>query len=116
MNLPSEHRLGKAWSMGVHSRDNLIGSCVALTVPASPLTKIVAEVLAEQARNMLALGSKGCVERRGNEHFDNGLVGPAVHSSIEVGAVHIIEARCHDNAGSQMIALFGEHGEFGEFG
>ena len=59
MDLPAEHRLGEARRMGIDGRDDLVRRLLALVVPASARAEIVAEMLAEQAGDMLALGREG---------------------------------------------------------
>src|SRR6478752_1750821 len=63
---------------------------------------------------MLALGCKAWVERRWDQHFDDRLFRPAVDRRVEIGAVHVIEARRHDDARGQVIALLGQDSEFGQ--
>src|SRR4051812_7182704 len=103
MDLSPKHGLGEAWRMRVDGRDNPVGRLVALSVPTPPRPEIVAEVLAEQARDMLALGCESRIESRRDQHLDDWLFGPAVHRGVEIRVMHIIEARRHDDAGRQMI-------------
>src|SRR5205085_11543375 len=58
MDLPADHRLGKAGRMAVHHCDDRISSLIALLVPGSPSAKVVTEMLAEQTGDVLALGRK----------------------------------------------------------
>ena len=62
---------------------------------------------------MLALGREARVEGRGDQHLDDRLLRPAVHLRVDLGAVHVVEARRHDDAGGQVIALLGQHRELG---
>ena len=71
-------------------------------------------MLAEQRATCLPLGARRRVQGRWDQHLDDRLLGPAVHRRIEPGAVHVIEARRHDDAGGQMIALLRQHRELGQ--
>ena len=78
MDLPPEHRAWQPRRMAVDRGDDRVRRFLALVVPAPSRPEIVAEMLAEQARDMLALGREARVERRGDQHLDDRLLGPAV--------------------------------------
>src|SRR5690348_966947 len=114
MDLPAEHGLGEAGCMSIYGGDDLVGGLFALFVPASTRSEIVAEVLAEQARDVLALRRKRLVESRRDQHFDDRLLRPPVDRRVQPRTVHVIEARGHDDAGRQVIALLWQHRELRE--
>src|SRR5206468_11330734 len=47
VDLPPEHRLGKAWRVRIHGGDDRVGRFLALAVPAPSRSQIIAEMLAE---------------------------------------------------------------------
>ena len=63
MDLAAEQGLGEARRVGAHGGDDLVGGFLALLVPAPPRPEILAEMLAEQARHMLAPWRKARVKR-----------------------------------------------------
>src|SRR4051794_8719759 len=113
MDLPSKDGLGETGRVRVHSRDDLVGSLFTFLVPAPTGPEIVTKMLAEEARDMLPLRRKRRVQCRGYQYFDDRLLGPAVDFRIEPRAVHVIEARRHDDASRQMVALLRKHCELG---
>ena len=116
VDLPAKNRVGEARRVRVHRRDDLVGRLLAFVVPAPPRAEIIAKVLTEQARHMPPLGSERRVQRRRDQHLDDRPLGPPVHRRFEVSAVHIAEARRHDDAGRQVIALLRKHRELGKLG
>src|SRR3954453_9351328 len=86
MDLPPDHRLRKTRSMGIDSGDDLVGSLLALIVPASARPKVVTKMLAEEAVNVPALGPQRRIQRRRDQHLDDRLLGPPVPRRIEIGA------------------------------
>src|SRR6476659_10022343 len=62
MNLATENRLGESRRMGIDGGDDLIRGLFALLVPAATRTEIIAEMLAEQAGDVTALGRQGGIE------------------------------------------------------
>ena len=87
MDLPADHRLGEARRVGIDRRDDRVGRFLALLVPAPPGPEVVAEMLAEQRRDMLALGREARVQGRRDQHLDDRLLRPAVVSASS-------QARC----------------------
>src|SRR2546430_13827517 len=57
MNLPSDHRFGEARCVRIDGRNDLVGGQFSLVIPASFRSQMIAEMLAEQACDMLALRS-----------------------------------------------------------
>src|SRR5206468_9914914 len=90
VDLPAKHRLCEPGGVRVDGRDDLVCRFIAFLVPAPALAEVVPEMLAEEAGDMLSLRRQGRVQRRGYEHLDDRLPGPAVHGRIKVGAVHVI--------------------------
>ena len=105
MDLPPEHRFREPGRVAVDRRNNCVGGRLALVLPASSRPEIVAKVLTEQRGDVPSLGRERRVERRGDQHLDDRLLRPAVHRRIQIRAMHVIEARRHDDAGRQMVAL-----------
>src|SRR5438067_13776678 len=62
MDLPADHRRGKAGGMRIDGGNDRVGRLLALVVPTPPRTQVVAEVLAEERSDMLALGREAGVE------------------------------------------------------
>src|SRR4051794_21563712 len=65
MDLPADDRLGETRRVRVDGGDDLVGRSLALVVPASACAEVVAEVLAEEARDVLAFRREAWVERGG---------------------------------------------------
>ena len=65
------HRGVRVLFMSGHNYDTAIRGILALMIPASPRPEVEAEVLAEQARDMLSARRQGRVQRRGDQHFDD---------------------------------------------
>src|SRR5688572_2053272 len=64
MDLASEHRLREPRRMGVNRRDDRVRGLLALMIPAPAGPEVETEMLAEQGRDMLALGRQARIERR----------------------------------------------------
>ena len=56
MDLPGDDRLGEARRMAIDRGDDRVRRILALVVPRAAIGQLVAEMLAEQRRDMLALG------------------------------------------------------------
>src|SRR5436305_10689328 len=56
VDLPADYRLREAWRVAIDHCDDGVCGLLALLVPASAGPEIVTEMLAEQARDMAALG------------------------------------------------------------
>ena len=117
MDLPPEHRLGEARRMRIDRRDDLVRRLLALLVPAAPGPEIVAEMLAEQAtRHACPLGASDGSSVEGISISMIGCFAQPFTAASSIGAVHVVEARRHDDAGGQMIALLRQHREIGQLG
>src|SRR5881394_215341 len=89
-DLAAEHGFGESGCMAVDGCNDRIRGLLALLVPAPPRSEVVAEVLTEERRDMLALRRQARVERRRDQHLDDRLLRPPMHRRVEIGAVHVI--------------------------
>jgi len=69
--------------------DDRVGRPLALRIPCALAGKSVAEMLAEEARDMGPGGRKGLVDRARNEHLDDGLARPPLLAGDGVRAIHV---------------------------
>src|SRR6476661_1039594 len=76
VDLAAEYRGGKAGRAAPDARNNCICRLFALPPPAPPPPEVEAEMLAEERRNMLALGRQGRIQRGRDQHLDDRLLGP----------------------------------------
>ena len=74
-----------------------------MVVPRRAVRQLRRDMLAEQARDVLARRRQRVVERRGDQHLDDRLPRPAVRARVEIGALHVGEARRDDDAGGVML-------------
>ena len=75
--------------------------------PRCAVRQLRRDVLAEQARDMLALAARAC--RRASTEISIstiGLLRPAVRARVEIGLLHVGEARRDDDAGGVMLGQF----------
>src|SRR6185312_1164901 len=70
---PAEDRGAEVRREPGHMVDHGIGGALALRVPASPTGQRIPEVLAEEARDVLAGRRERVVDRAGNEHLHDRL-------------------------------------------
>src|SRR3546814_11391821 len=75
-----------------------------LVIPNAPVRQFGCELLAEEARHMLAGRRKAVVDGRGDQHLDNRRLRPAELLCVEEGAVHIVERRREDDPRLMMLA------------
>lgn len=103
-NLARENRAAEVRCVSGNRVDYEVGKRLALgfILPTAPIGKMRRRVLHEEARYVSAGGGQHGVDRRGDEHFDNGLRGPAVRAGVEVGALEIAEGWADDDAGAMM--------------
>ena len=75
-------------------------------------------VLAEQTRHMLPGRRQTVIQGGRNQHFHDGLLRPAAGLGIEIGLLHIGQARRDNDAGRVMIrrGLAGQAREVGQLG
>ena len=99
-----DHAPGEARRIVIDRPDHQIGDLVAMIVPGGAVGKLRRHMLAEQARDMGALRRQRGIERRGDQHLDDRLAAPAMFAGVVIGAVHIGERRCDDDARGMMIA------------
>src|SRR5580704_16538328 len=74
-------------------------------------------MLTEEARDMLATRRERAVECRRNDQFNDGAARPAESTSVEIGLLHIGEARRDDDARGVVFRRFasGQGGEVWQF-
>src|SRR5437868_5154169 len=63
MDLATDDRLSEARCMVIDGRDDRVGGLFALLVPAAAAAEIESEMLAEQRRDVLALGREAGIQR-----------------------------------------------------
>src|SRR3546814_18112112 len=89
------------WSSDVCSSDLRIDDAIRrrflLVIPIAPVRQFGCELLAEEARHMLAGRRKAVVDGRGDQHLDNRRLRPAEMLCVEESAVHIIASRREDD-------------------
>ena len=110
-HLSSQHRLLETRRVLVDRRDHQVGDFVAMVVPAAATGKFRLHLLAEQAGDMLSGRRQRAVQGGGNQHLDDRLARPATRTRIQVGAVHIVQVRRHDDASGQMIPFTRQRSE-----
>src|SRR5262245_25358292 len=80
--LASDHARLEARRIALDRVDHQVGNLVAMRVPGAALRQRRRDVLAEQARDMGALGGKRVVEGRGDQHLDDRLAAPALLARV----------------------------------
>jgi hypothetical protein len=79
-----------------------VGGALALLVPRPAGRQRVAEVLAEEARDVAAGGRERIVDRARDQHLHDRLLRPARRARAGVGAVHEAERRRHDDPAAMV--------------
>src|SRR3954471_360822 len=69
-----------------------------MSIPGLPIWQFRRDVLAEQARDVLALRRKAVIERRGDQHLDDRLFRPTLQARIEIRALHVRKRRRDDDS------------------
>ena len=70
--LPPDHARFEARRIGFDRVDHEIGDRLARLVPGAPVGQFRRDMLAEQGRDVLAGRRQRIVERRRDQHFDDG--------------------------------------------
>src|SRR5271155_412597 len=92
-DLPPEHGGLEIRSMAVDEIDHHVRHFLAMRIPGSTVRQDWRDMLAEQARHVLARRRKAIVESRGNENLNDRPLRPAAGLGIEIGLVHVGKTR-----------------------
>src|SRR5438876_211826 len=74
------------------------GRALALVVPAAAVWQLIAEVLAEEARDMRALRRERVVHRAWDQHLHDRLARPALLARGRVCAIHVSKRGREDDS------------------
>ena len=102
-DLAPEHRRLEIRRVSVHRFDHQVSDLFAAFVPAFAVRQLRRDVLAEQARNVLTRRRETVVESGRNKHFDDGPLRPSAGLGVEIGLVHVLKTRRHDDTGGVMV-------------
>lgn len=102
-NLAPQHGGLEIGRMGIDQIDHQVCHFFTMSVPGCIVGQHRGDMLAKQARHVLACWRQAFVQCRGYEHLNDGPLGPAAGPRVEIGLIHIRETRGHDDAGRVMI-------------
>ena len=100
---PSKYGRTEIRRIARHRVDHDIGDFFATIVPARSIGQLRRDMLAEQARDMLALRRQAVVEHALNMHLDHRLLRPAGAARVGVGLVQIFQRRRDHHAAAVMV-------------
>ena len=110
-NLSPQDGGAEAWRDGLDRIDYGIGCSILFIVPIAAIGEFGRELLAKQARHMLACRSQTIVDRAGDEHFDDRFLGPALGLGIEERPVHVIQCRGENDTRPVVLTRMRERGK-----
>src|ERR1700744_609589 len=103
LDLAPEHGGFEIRGVLVDGLDHQIRDLVAVRVPGLAIRKLRSNMLAEEARHVLAAWRQAVVQCRGNHDLHNRLARPAGRACIEIGLLHIGEGRGGNDARRMVI-------------